>query len=89
MFPSFNVFQIGSFFFQPCCFRGSTIAKIAGENTADKPDLFEQEVRMWTFEEMVEGRKLTEIINQDHVNVKYLPDIQLPTNVVRFFLRDF
>ena len=24
---------------------------------------------MWVFEEMVDGRKLTEIINQDHVNL--------------------
>lgn len=37
---------------------------------------------MWVFEEMINGRKLTEIINQDHENVKYLPGIKLPTNVV-------
>ena len=28
---------------------------------------------MWVYEEMVEGQKLTEIINTKHVNVKYLP----------------
>ena len=28
---------------------------------------------MWVFEEEVDGRKLTEIINTDHENVKYLP----------------
>ena len=27
---------------------------------------------MWVFEEMVEGKKLTEIINETHENVKYL-----------------
>ena len=27
---------------------------------------------MWVFEEMVDGRKLTEIINTTHENVKYL-----------------
>lgn len=37
---------------------------------------------MWVYEEEVEGRKLTEIINTDHVNVKYLPDVKLPENVV-------
>lgn len=37
---------------------------------------------MWVFEETVDGRKLTEIINNDHVNVKYLPGIQLPKSVV-------
>jgi len=26
---------------------------------------------MWVFEEMVGGRKLTDIINEDHENVKY------------------
>lgn len=45
-------------------------------------DQFETEVRMWVFEEMVNGRKLTEIINEDHENLKYLPGIKLPENVV-------
>ena len=36
-------------------------------------DQFAEEVRMWVFEEEVDGRKLTEIINTDHENVKYLP----------------
>lgn len=37
---------------------------------------------MWVFEEMVNGRKLTEIINTEHENVKYLPGHKLPNNVV-------
>ena len=37
---------------------------------------------MWVFEEMVNGKKLTEIINETHCNVKYLPDFTLPDNVV-------
>ena len=37
---------------------------------------------MWVFEEEIEGRKLTEIINTEHENVKYLPEIKLPTNLV-------
>ena len=37
---------------------------------------------MYVYEEMINGRKLTEIINQDHENVKYLPGHKLPTNVV-------
>ena len=39
---------------------------------------------MWVFEETVNGRKLTDIINNDHENVKYLPGHKLPENVVRF-----
>ena len=48
------------------------------------PDKFDTEVRMWVFEETVNGKKLTEIINTDHENVKYLPGIKLPTSVVCF-----
>ena len=36
---------------------------------------------MWVFEEQVNGKPLTQIINQTHVNVKYLPDIDLGENV--------
>ena len=62
--------------------RGSAIAKIVGFN-AEKSDQFNTEVNMWVFEEMVDGEKLTEIINLRHENVKYLPGIKLPEKVVR------
>lgn len=52
-----------------------------GANAA-KYDRFDTTVNMWVFEEMVDGRKLTEIINTDHENVKYLPGHKLPPNVV-------
>ena len=39
---------------------------------------------MWVFEEMVDGKKLTEIINETHINVKYLPNKKIPKNVVSF-----
>jgi glycerol-3-phosphate dehydrogenase (NAD+) len=61
---------------------GSAIAKVAGENAARQPDLFLPHIKMWVFEEMVQGRKLTDIINTQHENVKYLPGIKLPANVV-------
>lgn len=67
-----------------CFNRGSAIAKIVGANAA-KYDKFENTVNMWVFEEMVNGRKLTEIINTDHENVKYLPGHKLPPNVVRIY----
>lgn len=44
---------------------------------------FDNVVKMWVFEEMVNGSKLTEIINTTHENVKYLPGHKLPENVVR------
>mgnify|MGYP005844191021 CR=1 FL=1 len=41
---------------------------------------------MWVYEEMIEqedgsNQKLTDIINNTHENVKYLPGIRLPANV--------
>jgi len=61
---------------------GSAIAKIVGQNTAAHPDLFVKETPMWVFEEEIKGRKLTEIINTDHENVKYLPGRKLPPNIL-------
>ncbi|KAJ5115313.1 hypothetical protein NUU61_001072 [Penicillium alfredii] len=74
---------------------GTAIAKIVAENAASNPDIFEQTVEMWVFEENVEipktsqnydpsnpgPQKLTEVINRTHENVKYLPGVQLPTNL--------
>ncbi|XP_022196867.1 glycerol-3-phosphate dehydrogenase [NAD(+)], cytoplasmic [Nilaparvata lugens] len=60
---------------------GSAIAKIVGENAA-KLDSFHNEVTMYVYEEMIDGKKLTEIINETHENVKYLPGHKLPPNVV-------
>ena len=45
-------------------------------------DEFEQEILMWVYEEDINGRKLTEIINTDHENIKYLPGQKIPDNVV-------
>merc|ERR1712156_669733 len=61
---------------------GSAIARLVGYNAARLPDRFQKEVAMWVFEEEVNGRKLTEIINTEHENVKYLPGRALPENVV-------
>ncbi|EON97819.1 putative glycerol-3-phosphate dehydrogenase protein [Phaeoacremonium minimum UCRPA7] len=76
---------------------GSTISKIVAENTREHPDIFEEEVQMWVYEEDIaipdssphydaaqkdQKQKLTSIINKYHENVKYLPGIKLPDNVV-------
>lgn len=60
---------------------GSVAAMIIARNCARLPD-FEDEVRMWVYEENIHGRKLTDIINTDHENVKYLPGRKLPANLV-------
>jgi glycerol-3-phosphate dehydrogenase len=61
--------------------RGSTIAKIVGTNIL-KFNTFENEIRMYVYEEEINGRKLTDIINEEHENVKYLPGHKFPPNVV-------
>lgn len=61
---------------------GSAIARIVGQTVKQYSDEFDETVTMWVFEEMVYGRRLTEIINNDHENVKYLPGFKLPENVV-------
>ena len=46
---------------------------------------------MYVYEETVNGKKLTEIINTQHENIKYLPGTRLPDNIVsvaRSFPRD-
>lgn len=60
---------------------GTTIAKILAENCLARPHLFRHHVAMWVYEEKVDGRNLTEIINTDHENVRYLPGVKLPRNL--------
>ncbi|KAL3276438.1 hypothetical protein HHI36_011821 [Cryptolaemus montrouzieri] len=59
---------------------GSVIAKIVGHNV-QKLDKFDNRVTMYVYEEIINGKKLTEIINEQHENVKYLPGHKLPPNV--------
>eukprot|EP00922_Rhytidocystis_sp_ex-Travisia-forbesii_P069087 GHVS01103087.1.p1 GENE.GHVS01103087.1~~GHVS01103087.1.p1 ORF type:complete len:415 (-),score=36.12 GHVS01103087.1:192-1436(-) len=59
---------------------GSVIARIVAHN-AKHSYIFHDVIRMWVFEEIVNGRKLTEIINSEHENKKYLPGFTLPENV--------
>ncbi|KAF7719020.1 Glycerol-3-phosphate dehydrogenase (NAD+-dependent) [Penicillium ucsense] len=74
---------------------GTAIAKIVAENTAENSDVFDKQVEMWVFEEKVEIGKdsphydasvsgpqnLTDVINRVHENIKYLPEVSLPTNL--------
>lgn len=61
---------------------GSVAAKLIASNTL-KLSSFHDEVRMWVYEEILpSGEKLSEVINQNNENVKYLPGIKLGKNVV-------
>ncbi|EPX71255.1 glycerol-3-phosphate dehydrogenase Gpd1 [Schizosaccharomyces octosporus yFS286] len=65
---------------------GTAIAKICGENARAHGHHFRSKVRMWVFEEEIEHkgekRKLTEVFNETHENVKYLPGVECPPNVI-------
>jgi len=60
---------------------GTALVRLLGRNAA-KHDVFDSEVKMYVYEEQVDGRNLTDLINEKHVNVKYLPNGPLPENVV-------
>lgn len=60
---------------------GTTIAKVVAENTAEKPHLFQPNVNVWVFDEKIGDRMLTDIINSDHENTRYLPGVKLPHNL--------
>ncbi|GFH59951.1 hypothetical protein CTEN210_16427 [Chaetoceros tenuissimus] len=63
---------------------GSAISIMIGNN-ANRLAFCESQVNMWVFEETIthrgESRKLSEVINEEHENVKYLPNIKLPSNI--------
>jgi glycerol-3-phosphate dehydrogenase (NAD+) len=64
---------------------GMAIAKIIAGNTA-RHDEFNDALNVWMFEEQIEHkgkkRKLSELFNETKENVKYLPGITLPSNVI-------
>ena len=62
------------------------IGKIIGNNVRDHPTDFAERVTMYVYEEIVDGVKLTEIINTRHENIKYLPGCLIPDNVVGMIL---
>ena len=52
--------------------RASALSILLGKNVR-KYKCFENEIKMWVYEEVIDGRKLTDIINTEHENIKY-PD---------------
>ncbi|XP_054287859.1 glycerol-3-phosphate dehydrogenase [NAD(+)], cytoplasmic-like [Macrosteles quadrilineatus] len=52
--------------------QGTALAAIIAANCI-KLSGYQNEVNMYVYEEEIDGKKLTEIINETHENVKYLP----------------
>lgn len=65
---------------------GTAVARHIARNLGNKKSLqkdWKKQVDMWVLEETLPGgRKLTEAINTEHRNVKYLPDATLTSNLV-------
>ena len=60
---------------------GTALGKLVATNSSTAPEYFD-EVKIWVYEEMLDGVKLTHIFNTEHENVKYLPGVRLPVNLV-------
>ncbi|KAG2217468.1 hypothetical protein INT45_011904 [Circinella minor] len=60
---------------------GSVVCKIIGQNVLKHSNQFEPEVRLWVFEELFNGEKLTTLINREQENPKYLPGHKLGPNI--------
>ena len=60
---------------------GTTMARRVALNMEEQYPNEEHEIKMWVFEEVVDGQLLTEVINNERVNVKYLPNITLPKSI--------
>jgi len=65
---------------------GSAIATIVGSN-CERLENVATRVNMWVYEEEIETsdgsmKPLSRIINDSHENVKYLPNVKLPQNIV-------
>jgi len=75
---------------------GTAIARLIGLNVSDhlaantNTPVFSEQVNVWVFEEVLNeslgqqyaGKKLTEVINTEHQNPKYLPGVSLPPNLL-------
>ncbi|CAF0849748.1 unnamed protein product [Adineta ricciae] len=62
---------------------GTAIAGHIGEKVRELKGKYNEKIKMWCKEETLDdGSKLTEVINKEHENVKYLPDQKLPENVI-------
>lgn len=67
---------------------GSAVATLIGQNCERLPNQFQPEISMYVYEEQVMYKdpntgeekltNLTEVINNTHMNTKYLPNIKLP-----------
>ena len=62
---------------------GTVIGRIAAERAVELPRTFVRDVKIWLKDEKcADGAMLAETINKRHENVKYLPGVKLPENLI-------
>ncbi|XP_033163571.1 titin isoform X2 [Drosophila mauritiana] len=59
---------------------GSAMAAVVSNNVLEGD--FDSRVHLYVYDEMIRDTALSEIINTRHENVKYLPGIKLPNNLI-------
>lgn len=60
---------------------GTTIGFMVSKNVLKKSEIFNKEILIWGISEDFEGRNISELINTEHENKKYLPGIKLEENL--------
>lgn len=61
-------------------FRGSALSTAVCKNVIDAG--FHERVHIYVFDELVRNNYLSEVMNERHENIKYLPGIKLDHNLV-------
>ncbi|EDW67893.2 uncharacterized protein Gpdh3 [Drosophila virilis] len=60
---------------------GSAIATSVCKNVVDVGE-FDSRVHIYVYDELVRSNYLSEVMNEQHENIKYLPGIRLPSNLI-------
>lgn len=60
--------------------RGSALSTAVCQNVIDGG--FDKRVHIYVFDELVRSKYLSEVMNEQHENIKYLPGIKLAPNLV-------
>ncbi|XP_017023538.1 uncharacterized protein Gpdh3 isoform X2 [Drosophila kikkawai] len=61
---------------------GTAIASAVSKNVLNFKGDFDERVHIYVYDDPIRNSLLSEVINQTHENVKYLPGIKLPKNLV-------
>ncbi|KAH8243093.1 hypothetical protein KR032_004586, partial [Drosophila birchii] len=69
-------------FYLGLSFRGTAIAAAISKNVVNLREDFDERVYIYVYDEPTQNSRLSEVINNRHENIKYLPGIKLPKNLI-------